>query len=197
MVHDQHRAVGAQRWAPVVGGIAVIVVVGWMACERSSARPAQSDAATSAEDPAEPLDASAAPLDAGIADASELDAGLPSSPAALGDLSGDAGALPSSAPRSVKIGVVLVSFAGAEGAAPGARSRAEALTLAERLSEEAKAGFHQAVTSGDPGSSDDIGRIPRGVLDPRTELAVFTLAAGEISGVLETARGFWIVKRID
>jgi hypothetical protein len=103
--------------------------------------------------------------------------------------------MPSSAPRHVKIGVVLVTFAGAEGAPPGARNKREALTMAERLVSEARADFHHAVSAGDPGSANDIGRLPRGVLDPHTEVAVFALASGEVSEVLETPRGYWIVKR--
>ena len=69
--------------------------------------------------------------------------------------------------------------------------------IAERLGAEARSDFHHAVTAGDPGSADDIGRLPRGVLDPRTEVAVFALAPNEVSDVLETPRGFWIVKRIE
>jgi parvulin-like peptidyl-prolyl isomerase len=53
------------------------------------------------------------------------------------------------------------------------------------------------VLSADPGSAEDVGRIPRGVLDPRTEMAVFSLPPGTVSDVLETPRGYWIVKRID
>jgi hypothetical protein len=110
---------------------------------------------------------------------------------------GDAAVMPSTAPRHVKIGVVLVSFAGAEGAPPSARSKKEALAIADRLGSDAKTDFHRAVSGGDPGSADDIGRLPRGVLDPRTEISVFALAPGEVSDVLETPRGYWIVKRID
>ena len=41
---------------------------------------------------------------------------------------------------------------------------------------------------GDNGSAEDIGRMPRGVLDARTEVAVFSLSAGDVSEVLETPR---------
>jgi hypothetical protein len=124
------------------------------------------------------------------AGAVELDAGLALGlPAAL--------TIPSGAPRQIKLGVVLVTFAGAEGAPPSARSKREAMAIAERLGQDARADFHHAVTAGDPGSSDDIGRMPRGVLDAHTEASVFSLAGGEVSDVLETPRGFWIVKRLD
>ncbi len=117
----------------------------------------------------------------------------------LGDPVADAGrgALPVGAPRQVHLGVVLVTFAGAQGAQATARSRGDARELAARLAADAKTEFHGAVQRGDSGSSDDIGRVPRGVLEPPVELAVFSLAAGETSDVIETPRGFWIVKRID
>ncbi len=192
--HDRTGGDGPQRWASILVGAAIIAVVGWLTFEAQSARPMKKDtagAAPAASASAAPS-ATAAPVDAG-ADEPDLDAGL-----FLPTLSlGDAAVLPSSAPRSVKLGVVLVSFAGAEGAAPNARSKTDAQAIAERLGGEARADFHRAVTSGDPGSADDIGRLPRGVLDPRTEVAVFALAPGEISDVLETPRGYWIVKRIE
>jgi parvulin-like peptidyl-prolyl isomerase len=92
---------------------------------------------------------------------------------------------------------VLVTYVGAEGASSNARTKAEALVVAQRLHDDAKTDFKKAVKEGDAGSLDDIGRIPRGVLDPRSEVAVFSLAASEISEILETPKGFWIVKRLD
>ncbi len=183
------------RWVSIAVGAAVVFVVGWMTYEAMSTPPARRPLDAGATEPAttaptaEPIDTGS---DAGVAD--ELDGGsMFLEPLSLGD----AGSLPAGAPRHVKIGVVLVTFQGAEGAAQNARSKREALALAERLAEEAKTDFHRAVSAGDPGSADDIGRIPRGVLDPRTEVAVFSLGAGEVSGVIETPRGFWIVRRIE
>ncbi len=180
-----------QRWLSILVGAAVIVVSGWMTVEAMDARPVkkvEADAgAPSASVAPEPPDAAVV-----VAEPS-LDGGL-----FLPSLSlGDAAVLPGSAPRSVKIGVVLVAYQGAEGAAATARPKREALNLAERLVGEARADFHHAVTAGDSGSADDIGRIPRGVLDPRTELAVFALAPGDVSEILETPKGYWIVKRIE
>lgn len=132
------------------------------------------------------------------------DAGQDAAPEAPGDDAGaaelsadEAPELPPGAPRQVRIGVVLVTFAGAEDAPSSARTKSEARALAERLAEDAREAFSNAVKRGDPGSAADIGRMPRGVLDPRTEYAVFTLAKGEVSDVLETPRGYWIAKRID
>ena len=197
MASSHDRRDGGQRWASILVGAAIIGVVGWMTIEAQSARPIRKDAASAV--PSASAAASAAPTEAADADAGaatddlDVDGGL-----FLPTLSlGDAGVMPAGAPRSVKIGVVLVSFAGAEGAPPNARSKKDAQAIAERLGADARADFHRAVTGGDPGSADDIGRLPRGVLDPRTEIAVFGLSPGEVSEVLETPRGFWIVKRID
>jgi hypothetical protein len=189
---------GAQRWASIAVGAAVVVLVGWMTYEGENARPARkvtvdTDAAAPTATTASATTAVVPDAGASSTGANEGDGGL-----FLPTLSlGDAGIIPSGAPRSVKIGVVLVSFAGAEGAPSSARSKKDAQAIAERLGGEARADFHHAVTAGDPGSSDDIGRLPRGVLDPRTEVVVFGLSPGDISDVLETPRGYWIVKRID
>lgn len=98
--------------------------------------------------------------------------------------------------RFVRMGVVLVQFSGAQGAAPNARPKTAALELARRLADEAKADFHQAVTHGDPGSADDIGRIGRGILEGPVEGLVFSMAPGQTSEPVETPRGYWVVKRL-
>ena len=95
------------------------------------------------------------------------------------------------------VGIVLVTFQGAQLAPPTARDKQTARELADRLAVDAKTDFHGAVQRGDSGSSDDIGRFPRGVLEPSTEYSVFSLPPGGVSDVVETPRGFWIVKRID
>ena len=197
-LHDRSRRGDGARLASILVGAAVIAVIGWMTYEAESSRPRVKPIAV-ATDAASPTttETASASTDAGApapAAEDDLDAGLFLPSLSLGDASV---IMPSGAPRSVKIGVVLVAFAGAEGASPTARSKSDALAIAERLGGEARSDFHRAVTSGDPGSADDIGRLPRGVLDPRTEIAVFGLSPGEISEVLETPRGFWIVKRID
>ena len=192
--HDRSRGDG-QRWVSILVGAAIIALVGYLTIEAQGSRPIKKDSAGTA--PA--TSASAEPSATITADAAappeelDVDGGLFLPALSLGD----AGVMPAGAPRSVKIGVVLVSFAGAEGAPPTARSKKDAQTIAERLGADARSDFHRAVTGGDPGSADDIGRLPRGVLDPRTEIAVFALSPGEVSEVLETPRGYWIVKRID
>lgn len=169
-----------------------------MTYEATEVRPITKDldASASSSGPSTHL-ASTNDADASGSDAApseSLDAGL----FLLPTLShGDTDVLPSDAPRHVKIGVVLIGFVGAEGAPPNARTKIRARAMADQLGQEARTDFHRAVTAGDPGSADDIGRLPRGVLDPRTEVAVFALSKGEISDVLETPRGYWIVKRLE
>lgn len=105
--------------------------------------------------------------------------------------------LPADAPRSVRFGVVLVQYAGAEGAPSTARPRQDAIALAAKLSADAKTDFHGAVRRGDDGSTDDAGRIQRGVLELGVEYFLFTLPVGQTSEPIDTPRGFWITKRLE
>lgn len=196
-----------QRWSSIAVGAATIVLAGYLALESTSIRPRAASAATDGGADASTASASSATptaTDAGAAmndfDASgaivgDLDAGL-GSPSSL-SLALDAAPLSNGGPRTVKVGVVLVSWQGAENAGTNTRPKADAMTKAQELASLAKTDFRRAVTQGDPGSSEDIGRIPRGTLDPRTESVLFTLPSGEVSDVIETPRGFWIVKRLD
>ena len=182
----------------------VIGLVVMLAVKSTPARPPQ---LVGLEDAGADADASAKPsAEAGAAtNATDAGTGLFSEAGLLvGDLKelddpGDGGpsSLPSNAPRQVHVGVILVTYSGAQGAPATARSKTDAKDLAARLAADAKTDFHGAVQRGDSGSSDDIGRVPRGVLEAPTELVVFTLSAGTVSDVIETPRGFWIVKRID
>ncbi len=105
--------------------------------------------------------------------------------------------LPEISPKTVKFGVVLVAYRGAQGAPKIARTRADALEIAKKLAIEAKADFAAAVAQGDSGSVKDLGRVPRGVLEPAPEYALFTMKAGSVSDPIDTPRGFWIVKRTE
>jgi hypothetical protein len=109
---------------------------------------------------------------------------------------GSAPPLPADAPRKVALGVVLVTYRGAEGAPATARTKAEALEKAKGLLAEAQRDFAGAVKQGDRGSTADAGNIPRGVLEPELEYAVFTLQKGQVAAEpLDTPRGFWVVRR--
>ncbi len=107
------------------------------------------------------------------------------------------GPLPTSAPKNVSFGVILVRYAGAEGAPAGTRSKEEAERLAASLVAEAAQDFSAAVARGDRGSTANAGRVPQNVLEPPLEYALFTLEPGEVySEPVDTPRGFWIVKRL-
>jgi hypothetical protein len=105
--------------------------------------------------------------------------------------------LPPNAPKNVTIGIVLVAYQGAQGAPDAAPSKPAALTRARELLAQAKLDFQAAVGKGDTGSLADAGRMPRGVLEPEIERAVFTLEPGNVfPDPLDTPRGYWIVKRL-
>ena len=102
------------------------------------------------------------------------------------------------APRHVRFGVVLVAYEGSEGAPEkGARHRSDALSLATKLADEARGDFGATVHRGDSGSTVDVGEVSRGVLEPASEAVLFALPVGGVSGVIDTPRGFWIVKRLE
>lgn len=196
-----------QRWSSIVVGAATIALAGYLTIESTNAKPrrdpsaadAGQDASTNAVASASSTPSSPGETDAATSTASgatvDLDAGL-GSPSPLA-FTLDAAPPQTGGPRTVKVGVVLVSWHGAENAGTNTRPKADAATKAQELAAIAKTDFRRAVTQGDPGSAEDIGRIPRGTLDPRTESVLFTLPSGEVSDPIETSRGFWIVKRLD
>lgn len=105
--------------------------------------------------------------------------------------------LPADAPRQVGFGVVLVEYRGAQGASKAARTRSEAAAKAEELRALADKDFASAVKSGDKGSMDNAGSMPRGILEPGPERVLFGLRVGEVGGPVDTPRGYWVVKRLD
>ncbi len=109
--------------------------------------------------------------------------------------------MPQDVPRQVRFGVVLVSYAGAQPSAlsgrAATRSKQEAKTLADRIAETARQDFHAAVQQGDSGSSDDVGRVKLGILEPAPEYVLFTLPLDGGAGAVDTPRGYWVVKRLE
>jgi hypothetical protein len=204
-----------QRWVTTLVGFAVVVLAVWLVAHNfqppkaighdPSPRPSSSAAD----------DGSALMFALGDAGPMEGDAG----PLLLSDLMGpdprlDAGSggrmpdgtpvplLPLNVPRQVRFGVVLVSYAGAqpsaaEGSRPPTRSKADAKALADKLALTAGQEFHAAVQQGDAGSSDDVGHVKLGVLEPAPEYLLFTLAVDGVAGPIDTPRGYWIVKRLE
>jgi parvulin-like peptidyl-prolyl isomerase len=63
---------------------------------------------------------------------------------------------------------------------------------------DAKSDFSAAVAKGDRGSSANVGRIPRGMLEPAAEYVLFSLSKGDVAAApVDTPRGYWVVRRID
>lgn len=111
-------------------------------------------------------------------------------------------ALPKTAPNSVKFGVVLFEYEGAQGApgqsAPKTRGKAAALDLAKKTLELARTDFAAAVAKGDRGSVANAGKIARGILEPSVEYQLFTLDKGQVAAEpIDTPRGFWVVRRVE
>jgi len=192
-----------QRWASIVASVVVLGGVGFLTSEqlgKPRPRAAAGDAGAGATASASASASSAASSSA----AAEVDGGSPEISLdggfSLGLLDGGLGlgSMPSSAPRSVRLGIVLVQFAGAEGASSTARSKPDALKHAQTLAEQGRTDFKAAVKAGDSGSSEDTGRFVRGFLSGApTEIAIFSLGVGDVSEPLETSRGYWVAKRIE
>jgi hypothetical protein len=132
--------------------------------------------------------------------ARRVDAGAPS-PAAVEEppqqLAPGVPPLPVNAPKTVTFGVILVAYQGAQAAPDNASSKPAALERAKALLGEARTDFSAAAAKGDPGSTADAGRLPRGVLEPAVEYALFTLEPDRVCAEpIDTPRGYWIVKRL-
>jgi hypothetical protein len=105
--------------------------------------------------------------------------------------------LPKDAPKTVGFGVILIQYDGAQLAPKGARPKGEAARMAQALTKDATLDFEQAVRKGDRGSTADAGNIPRGVLEPTIEYALFSLKQGGVHpDPIDTPRGYWVVRRV-
>jgi hypothetical protein len=106
--------------------------------------------------------------------------------------------LPNSAPQELSFGVVQFAYQGSQFAGSDARTKEQARQKAEEALELAKHDFAAAVSKGDRGSTTDAGRIPRGVLEPPIEYVLFMLDKRTVNlTLIDTPRGFWIVRRND
>ena len=105
--------------------------------------------------------------------------------------------MPAGTPKTLRFGVVLFQYHGVQAAHDNGRTREDALALARTATELARRDFKAAVKTGDSGSTDDAGRVGRGILEPGVEFDLFTLAVGAVSEPIDTPRGFWVAKRLE
>lgn len=105
--------------------------------------------------------------------------------------------LPEGAPKRVKLGIAIFRYKGAQAPPESNRSREDALALAKKALAAGQKEFIEAVKLGDLGSNENIGWIGRGILEKSVEYSVFTTDKGTLAGeVIDTPRGYWVVKRI-
>lgn len=113
---------------------------------------------------------------------------------------------PPAGPERIGAKHILVSYAGAPKALPGAtRGEAEARTLADKIAAEAHAEGADwdalaARYTEEPGSNKtggDLGKFGRGQMVPPFERAAFGLKVGETSGVVQSPFGFHIIRRYE
>jgi hypothetical protein len=195
------------RWAPTLVGIAIVALAVWLVGRDFHApKPGGT--------PSDRVSIDAQPGSGGAVMGSRGDGGESMATSLVGSLLlSDAGPggvlfdgapvppLPLNAPRQLRFGVVLVSYAGAQpganGEHPSTRPRPDAKELAARLAATAQHDFRAAVQQGDSGSADDIGTVKVGVLEPAPEYVLFTLPVDGVGGPVDTPRGYWIVKRLE
>jgi hypothetical protein len=180
-----------QRWNIIVGAVLVAIIGALLWKDRSNPATAASS-----------KDGGAATAEGGVLDDTfggflQAEGGVALGLVDMGDADTPGSTLPAGSPKTVRFGVILVQYRGAQGAPASARPKDDAMVLAKSLAEAAKLDFKAQVAKGDPGSVDDAGKIPRGVLEPASEYALFTMSPGTTSGPIDTPRGFWIVRRIE
>jgi hypothetical protein len=201
-----------QRWVTPLVGVAVVVFAVWMVAR--NVRPPEPIGRLAASDDSGTDDGGGiltayadarTPVEAGATlFLTDLLASEPQVDSGVGSTFADGSPvppLPATAPRQVRFGVVLVSYAGSQPSAgsgrSSTRSRADAKTLADKLLAAAQQDFHAAVGQGDSGSADDLGQVKTGILEPAPEFVLFTLPVHGVGGPVDTPRGYWIVKRLE
>jgi parvulin-like peptidyl-prolyl isomerase len=191
-----------QRWLSIVLGVGVLALCVALAFFATPKQKAAAVSPAPSTDDTSTASTTSASVDGGGLDLGAVTLGDPALSNGTGPgyrmLDGTAvPVLSEHAPREVTFGVVLLTYAGAEAAPKNARPKPEALELAKKLAADAKTDFKGAVQRGDNGSSDNLGTMQRGVLEPAPEYVLFSLPVGGVSDVVDTPRGFWIVRRID
>jgi len=175
--------------------LALTILVIWWAGPRSKASSAPAIPSVSEPFvlPEPPREAGPGPLESLIRETSRPGAETPGTRLLDGTVPP---ALPAGTPRSLRFGVVLVQYKGAQRASLHARSKPEALELSKELLTLARTDFKAAVQKGDPGSAADLGRIDVNILEAAPNYVLFTLPPGGIGGPVDTPTGYWILKNL-
>ncbi len=183
-----------------LGFLAALTGVILVSHDSPKAGPAKAKSAASAAPSAKPGASASASASASVDAGAPDDAGLVPFTEGFETFAdgGKVPELPNSAPQQLSFGVVQFTYQGAQFAGSDARPRELARQKAEATLELAKHDFAAAVSKGDRGSTADAGRIPRGVLEPPIEYVLFTLDKRTVyPAVIDTPRGYWIVRRND
>jgi hypothetical protein len=200
-----------QRWTGIVfaalfgAALALVVAKGG---PKPPPTKAPADAGTDGAKPTASASPSSGKPDAGEpADAGDAPNGDDPPPVAMELGTSDAGLtlpngqvappLAAEAPKSVVFGAILVQYKGAQGAPTNAPPREQALERAKSLAEEAKKDFKATVSKGDKGSTENAGRMPRGMMEPAPEFLLFSLDKDGTSDPVDTPRGYLILHRIE
>lgn len=186
-----------QRWTTVLVGAFLVAIIGALVWKGDRSNPAAAASSRDGGTAATDERAEAGVLDDPFAGFLQGEGGIMLGLTETTDADSPGSSLPPGSPKMVRFGVILVQYHGAQGAPATARSKDDALSLAKSLADAAKLDFKAQVAKGDPGSMDDAGKIPRGVLEPASEFALFTMSPGTTSSPIDTPRGFWIVRRIE
>jgi len=182
-----------QKWTSVMLGALVIVAIGVIVFR--GGRPGRSGGASATDSVSVPIAPIVATSSSAKANA-VMEALVPGMPGTKLLDGTDPPQLGQAAPKSMRFGVVLVQYRGAQRASVDARSKPEALALARALTELARRDFRSAVDKGDPGSMDDAGIIPQGVLEPAPNYVLFSLSEGAVGGPVDTPTGYWVLKNL-
>jgi hypothetical protein len=190
-----------QKTTTVLLGATLLVVTAlviWKGGPRAKAAPSLRPAASALAAPAPEPTAGDAGLGPAVAKANEalMQSLAPDAPGARLLDGTPPPALGPDAPKSARFGVVLVQYRGAQRAPANARSKQEALAMAQSLAELARNDFKAAVEKGDGGSAENLGRIGAGVLEPAPNYILFSLPPAGVGGPVDTPTGYWIIRNL-
>ena len=170
------------RWLIVVTAILTVLIAGWILRDKLRA-PTK----TEIDEPSRPK------RDPSSVEAIPTPVPTPQPPVAVPE--------PAKAPK-IRASHLLVSWSGAQRSTQK-RTQAQAFARIEEAQKKIAAGADFAKVAGEYGEDGtskiggDLGLFSRGMMVKPFEDAAFSLAVGEVSGVVETAFGYHLIKRTE